>query len=210
LTGGSFRSTANVDADRIDFTNITLRMCIWRAYGFKPYQVIAPDWTEQERFVIQAKASGPAPEKTILEMLQTLLADRFKLALHREVREMSVYGLVVARNGPKLSPTKDDTKSMISGGTDTVFEGISMDVLANVLTSSLDRPVLDETGLKGKYDFKLTWAERKRKGPPQEGAPTDVPSVFTALPAMVGLRLEARRAPMEVLVVDHVERPTEN
>jgi uncharacterized protein (TIGR03435 family) len=208
--GGSFRSTAGVDADRINFVNVTLRTCIQRAFSLKSYQIAGPDWLNQERFVILAKASVPAPEEKILEMLQTLLVDRFKLAFHRETRETAVYALVVAKNGPRLKDAKDESVSQISGGVEAVFEGVPMGMLANVIGNSLDRPVLDETGLKGRYDFTLTWSERKRKGPAPESAAPEAPSIFTSLPAMLGLKLEARRVPMEIFVIDRVERPSEN
>jgi uncharacterized protein (TIGR03435 family) len=210
LQEGPYRVTESVDADGIRFNNTALRLCILRAFGLKPYQIIGPDWIEQARYVINAKAAAPAPREKLMEMLQTLVADRFKLAFHRETREIPTYALLVAKNGPKLNPAKDDTVSEISGGTTAEFQGVTMQMLTNVIGNSLDRPVLDETGLNGRYDFKLTWAERKRKGPPKEGSGSDAPSIFTSLPAMLGLRLEPRHAPIEMFVIDHVERPSEN
>ena len=94
--------------------------------------------------MIAAKASAPAPRDTILEMLQTLLADRFKLAFHREKRELPVYALVVSKNGPKLTEAKDDSVSEINGGTNAEFRGVPMEMLANVLASS-SRPAAGST-----------------------------------------------------------------
>jgi uncharacterized protein (TIGR03435 family) len=210
--GGPLRVIGRVDADGINFTNMMLRLYIQRAFGIKPYQLIGPDWIDTERFVIVAKASAPAPQEKLMEMLRTLLAERFKLAFHRETKEIPVYALVVTKNGPKLKEATDDGPSNADGGDngELIFSRVTMDILAGVLAASVDRPVVDETGLKGKYNFALAWAERKRKGGPMESASPDAPSVFTALQESLGLKLEPRRAPVEIFVIDHVERPTEN
>jgi uncharacterized protein (TIGR03435 family) len=210
LPNGPYRVTTRIEADSLYFENPTLRECLLRAFDLKPYQLTGPDWISQERFVITAKAPEPAPKESILAMFRTLLADRFKLEFHREKRELPIYALVVSKSGPKLTEAKDDSVSEISGGAAAEFRGVSMQMLANALASSLDRPVLDETGLKGKYDFKLAWSERKRKGPPTGDSASDAPSIFTSLPAMLGLKLDPRRAPVEMLIVDHVERPAAN
>jgi uncharacterized protein (TIGR03435 family) len=209
-TGGPLRVNSTVEADGIRYLNMALSHCIQQAFTLKQYQLVRPDWTDRERYVIVAKAAAPASREKLMEMFQTLLVDRFKLAFHRETRDMAVYALVVAKNGPKLKDAKDETVSQVSGGAEAVFEGVPMGMLANVIGNSLDRPVLDETGLKGRYDFTLTWSERKRKGPAPESAAPESPSIFTSLPATLGLKLEPRRVPMEMFVIDHVERPSEN
>jgi uncharacterized protein (TIGR03435 family) len=189
-------------------------MCIQRAYGIKPYQVIGPDWINTERYSIIAKASGPAPQEKIMEMLQTLLAERFKLVFHREAKEMPVYTLVVAKGGLKIKEDTGEGATQVDGGDggELVFERVSMDILAGVVRRSVDRPVINDTGVKGAYSFKLAWTEDKRIGPGAVEAsdPADAPSVFTALQERLGLKLEARRVPVEVLVLDRVERPAEN
>jgi uncharacterized protein (TIGR03435 family) len=111
--GGPLRVTARVDPDGINFSNVTARLCVQRAYGVKPYQVTGPEWTNTERYMIVAKAAGPVSQDVILAMLQTLLADRFRLALHREQKEMAVYAMVVSKNGPKLEVARDDGATQV-------------------------------------------------------------------------------------------------
>lgn len=216
--GGPLRVAARVDPDGIDFSNVTPRLCIQRAYGVKPYQLTGPDWIGSERYMIVAKATGPLPQDKILLMLQTLLADRFKLAFHREEKEMPIYALVVSKNGPKLKEAKDEGATQISGdGDEIVFERASMQQLAGTLARSVDRPVIDATSLKGLYNFKLAWADDVRPNPnaPTAGASgpsdsADALSIFTALQERLGLKLESRKAPVAVLVIDHIEKPSAN
>src|SRR5215471_12922106 len=153
--GGPLRVTSRIGADGIDFSNVTPRLCIQRAYGVKPYQVSGPEWINTERYMIVAKAAGAVPEDTILLMLRALLAERFKLVFHREPREMTVYALVVAKNGPKLKEATDEGATQIApDGSGIVFERASMGALAATVSRSVDRPVIDATGLQGLYNFK--------------------------------------------------------
>jgi len=215
--GGPLRVTGRVDADGINFSNMMLRLVIQRAYGVKPYQVIGPDWINTERYSIVAKASGPAPQEKILEMLQTLLVERFQLAFHRETKEMPVYALVVAKGGLKIKEATSEGAAQVDGGDggELVFDHVPMGILAGVIRQSVDRPVLDDTGLKGSYSFKLAWSEDKRIGPgaatrTEASDPAEAPSIFTALQETLGLKLESRKAPIEVLVIDRIERPSKN
>src|SRR5215472_10650574 len=147
--GGPLRVTAAVEGDGINFSNVTPRQCIQRAYGVKSYQLIGPEWINSERYMIVAKADGAVPQDKILLMLQTLLTERFKLAFHREAKEMPIYALVVSKSGPKLKEAKDEGATQISGdGAEVVFERASMEQLAGAIGRSLDRPVIDATGLK--------------------------------------------------------------
>jgi uncharacterized protein (TIGR03435 family) len=208
--GGPLRVRGKIEPDGIDFMNVTVQNCILRAYGVKPYQVIAPDWIRKERYLIVAKAGGPAPQEKVLLMLQTLLADRFKLVLHRESREMQVYALVVAKGGPRLKASASDGVTEVGGGDGPGinFQNAGIGELISVLTEESGRPVFDETGLTGKYDFRLVASDGRRPQPSAE--PGDAPSLFTAVQEQLGLKLEPRKAPIEILVVDRVERPTEN
>jgi uncharacterized protein (TIGR03435 family) len=216
--GGPLRVTARVDPDGIDFSNVTPRLCIQRAYGVKPYQLTGPEWIHSERYMIVAKAAGAVPQDKILLMLQTLLADRFRLAFHREAKEMPIYALVVSKGGPKLKEAKDEGATQIGGnGDEIVFERASMQSLVGTLGRSLDRPVIDATGLKGLYNFRLAWTDdnRPNRNAPAAGAsgasdPGDAPSIFTALQERLGLKLESRKAPVDVLAIDHIEKPPAN
>jgi len=170
-------------------------------------------------------------------MLQSLLADRFQLKLTRGTKDMPAYALVVAKNGPKLHEAKpEDTPATASSGPgghphgpmmrmqpgQLNGQGVGLSFLASVLSQQLGRQVLDQTGLKGNYDLTLKWTPEQGEGmmvggpgggPPPEGAPppdTSGPSIFTAVEEQLGLKLQATKAPAEVLVIDHVEKPSEN
>jgi uncharacterized protein (TIGR03435 family) len=216
--GGPLRVTARVEADGINFSNVTPRLCIQRAYGVKSYQLTGPEWIDTDRYMIVAKAAGAVPEERILLMLQTLLAERFKLVVHHETKEMPVYALTVSRNGPKLKEATDQGATQIGpDGDEMVFERVSMAQLAGTVSRSLDRPVIDETGLKGLYNFRLAWVNDNRPKPngaiaatPDASDPAEAPSVFAALQERLGLKLEPRKAGVDVILIDHIQRPSAN
>jgi uncharacterized protein (TIGR03435 family) len=151
-------------------------------------------------------------------MLQSLLADRFKLELHRESKDVAVYAMVAGKNGMKLRREADNTAgSMRPVGGGLVFRGVSMDELADRLLSrpfGVDRPVIDRTGIDGRFDFTLTFAENEDSlkstlegmalGKAESG------SILTILQEQLGLKFEAQKGPVDVLVIDHVARPSEN
>ena len=208
--GGPLRVRARIDADGIDFVNVTVQNCILRAFGVKAYQIVGPDWIRTQRFTIAAKAGGPAPQEKILLMLQRLLAERFQFVQHRETREMPAYALVVAKGGPKLKVSASDAVTEVGGGDGPGinFQNAGMGELISVLTQESGRPVIDATGLTGKYDFRLVAENSRRPQPATE--PGDEPSIFIAVQEQLGLKLEPRKIRMEMLVIDRVERPTEN
>jgi bla regulator protein blaR1 len=228
-------------------TGSTLKMLLTMAYDVREFQISGgPAWINTDRYDIMAKAErsmgaeNPLDDprkmteeqrKTVgdqmRERLRALLADRFQLTLHRESKEQSVYALVVAKNGPKLqeSQTKEGTGPhgmMRMGRGELSGQGVQLDMLAKTLSSQLGRTVIDRTGLKGNFDFKLTWTPDPGQsatplgGGPPPGAdappPPDPngPSVFTALQEQLGLRLESQKGPVEMLVIDRVEKPSEN
>ena len=163
-------------------------------------------------YFITAKAEGDgAPTRAeFREMLQTLLADRFKLKFHRETRETPVYALVVANGGPKFRESAPDTPRKANHGVNGRYQNMdftqaTMEELADGI--GVDRPVLDQTGLTGKYDFKVEATPEFRIN--RDPDPTDI-SIFDALQRTLGLKLEARKVPVEILIVDHIEKPTEN
>jgi uncharacterized protein (TIGR03435 family) len=179
------------------------------AYGVRDYQVLgAPGWLQRESFEILATTEHPASEGQLKQMVRALLVDRFKLKLHRETREMPLYALVVGKNGPKLSAAKNAVLGQgdieIRPGRLAAF-GATMDLLAHILTENLERPVIDKTDLDGHYDFSLTYE------PVSTGAGfTPIgPSLFASIQD-VGLRLEPLRDPVEMLVIDSVDHPSEN
>jgi uncharacterized protein (TIGR03435 family) len=153
-----------------------------------------------------------------LRMLQTLLADRFNLTVHRETREQPIYALVIAKGGPKLHESSEEAlvpviQKRANGG--FVNRGAPMSTLTVVLSQQVGRTVVDKTGLKGRYDFSLEY-ERRRAGrgdpddPEPAPSPDGLPSVYTALQEQLRLKLESQKGPVEFIVVDHAEKPSAN
>jgi len=217
---GPGRVGISTSGPRLNAEPANLWVLIAYAYNLKPYQVPStPPLLElgNEYYDIVAKAEGDAaPTKDEFRaMLQLLLADRFKLRVHRETRELSVYALVVGKNGPKFKPSapdaSPDTHYAASGRNweATIPKATMDDVLRAIENSILDRPVVDQTGLKGTYDIKMTYTPNIPSNRASEPGPDDI-SVFTAVEVQLGLKLEAQKAKLEVLVVEHVEKPSEN
>ncbi len=216
----SGHSSSRTDQGMMTGTNISLRNLILRAYGMKDYQLEGPDWLGSEHFDISAKIPETASAqrgdreqyKAAFEsMMQSMLAERFKLAVRRDRKAMGVYALVVGKNGIKFKEVPPGGPSGSSThNTHFVGTGVSMDTFAEVLSHNTEIPVIDCTGLKGVYDLKLDWQEEH----PAHGnaeTPPSAPGITEAVEEQLGLRLERRKAPVEILVVDHVEKmPTEN
>jgi uncharacterized protein (TIGR03435 family) len=206
----------------------TLTQFVMAAYELRLHQVSgAPEWTDREgnplAFDIQAKAEGADPLAPDLarQMMQTLLADRFRLKLHRETKEMPVYVVTADKNGPRLKETAPGTESKssaaFSGGVSKFsYANLSMSDLVTHIASNFDRPLLDKTGLKGSYDFTL---EYRRVNPQmftneaaamaQRGNAGAGPSIFDAL-KLLGLKVTQSKEPFEITIIDHAEKPSEN
>jgi uncharacterized protein (TIGR03435 family) len=201
-------------ADQMMLTNQRLKNLVVLAYGVQPYQVTGPDWMDKARFDITAKYPPGTKQEDRWLMLRTLLEERFKLTAHSEMKEMSGYSLQVAKTGFKLKPSDPGEASTTGGNQGPVWtfnaRKIPMSVLTYELSDSLGEVVVDQTGLKGVYDFQLRWATNEGTSP-GVGAVDAVPSVFTALEETLGLRLQHGKVPAQMIVVEHVERvPTEN
>jgi uncharacterized protein (TIGR03435 family) len=201
-TGGGHSDT-DVDGNLLRMKNVTLKACICWAFRVTDAEILGPPWLESERFDIVAKAESGAPQP---KMMEALLADRFKLAVHRETKELTVYALVVAKSGPKLKKADPGPGGTTSRRGHLTAQEVSMDRLARFLggpNAKLGRPVVDQTGLDGVYNFDLDWTP--------ENSDDAHPNIFIALQEQLGLKLEARKAPVAVLVVDHLEKaPSEN
>jgi len=192
----------------------------------------APDWVQSARYTIEAKAEGPQTEEmTKGPMLQALLEDRFQLKTHRETREVPVYELTVAKGGPKLQPFDGSCTPVdfaktpqlptppkapgecrnvfgTSGPNSTsYYRGISVDDFAThrLGVGTVGRPVINKTGITGRFDIHLEFTPDRNADKPDAG-----PSIFTALQEQLGLKLIPAKGPGEFLVIDHVERPSEN
>jgi uncharacterized protein (TIGR03435 family) len=215
-TGNGINSSTKLDPGRLTCTNVSLKKLIYESYGVKDYQVSGPDWLGTEIYDISATLPPGTTGEDVLLMIQNLLAERFKLILHRDTKEVPVYALVVGKGGSKLQEVefgRGNTSGMPGKLTAT---RIGMRNLTEFLSRQTGRPVLDMTGLKGFYSFTLNYAPDEAASAPAPGAPplpesTVGTSLFSAIQEQLGLKLEARKAPVEILVVDHAEKvPTEN
>jgi uncharacterized protein (TIGR03435 family) len=177
---------------------------------------VGPSWLDEDSFEIVAKMPEGSTSDQIPAMLEALLRERFKLAAHKEDRPRPVYALMVDKGGPKFKETDGHAGTVMFRAAPGIagFKGpMTMASLALRLSKKLDHPAQDFTGLKGTYDIDLTWTpdpDFERPGPAEVPAGSAV-GLFTALRESLGLRLEARKEPAEVLVIDHIERvPTAN
>ena len=210
----------------VAITNVPLINIITNAYATPPFRIVGvPQWVQRDRFDITARPpDGASPNP--LAMLRTLLEDRFKLRVHRESGEQPAYALLIARTdgrlGPRLQRSVTDCSAVKStapsadspcaggfmgvgptGGT-IVTKGQPLSRMISALSMAVNRSVVDRTGLDGPFDAELRWSADVNTTP----ANSDAPSIFTALQEQLGLKLESTRAPVEVLVIDSVERPT--
>ena len=249
---GDGSTTRRMQPGGTTFVNVPLRQLIITAYGVQSFQVIGgPSWITSDRFDVTAKAEGAPPPEQMNLMLRSLLADRFKLVVRHEKRDLPIYTLVKARDdgqlGPALKPAAVDCgptgrgrggpppaapgaaglppgpltgcRAMIAPGR-LEIGGQPIAQLATLLANQVARPVIDKTGLTGSYDVQLSFLPDGGRGGPvgplPPGAPAlppidpDAPSIFTALQEQLGLKLESGRGPVDVIVIDSVEPPTED
>lgn len=253
-TTGNVNVGIRFDGAQMRVSQFSIKDYLAIAYNLKDYQVIAPDWVRGARFEINAKIPEGVDRDKIPEMLQTLLADRFEVKFHREKRDFSVYVLTVAKSGLKLKEIPKDAEAEAearrapvnvagSGGPQGVsinlgngssfsmannkleLKKIDMNSFAETLARFMDRPIVDQTALKGNYDFTLEFTPEDYRAmhlrsavaagivlPPEALRMLESPgdSLFSSL-TLVGLKLETRKAPLDVLVVDSSRKtPTEN
>jgi uncharacterized protein (TIGR03435 family) len=212
--------------------NVTLRDYVQAAYGVKDFQISGPDWLNTERFDIMAKMPPDTSREQLQLMRQKLLEDRFKLALHREKKTMPVYALVAGKGGLKVQPLAEEAGDnprrggmMRMGWGHLEAQKVSLTEFTDTLSRLVDRPVVDMTETKGRFDITLDFAPDETQlaalkgkvrleggGEGKVGSDDhDSPSIFAALQDKLGLKLEARKEPMDMLVIDRAERvPVEN
>lgn len=202
-------SSGNTSGTLATWTATDLLSLIVDAYNLKYYQVIGgPPWIASAHYDIVARAGGDAPitKESERQMIQTMLAERFHLKVHREMREIPVYALMVSKSGSKLKDPDMNSRQgsvMVNAtGVHMNYSHNTMQQLADHLSDTAGRPVLDKTNLPGEYAFKLDFSTN--------GNEFEIPSMPTALREQLGLRLESQKAPVEVLVIDSVEKPSEN
>lgn len=205
--------------------NTTVSDLMGFAYGVHPRQIVgAPSWIESDKFDILAKPDqeGIPNRNQLTTMIQKLLADRFQLKFHHDKKELSVYALEVAKSGPKMTKSAGDPNGLPS----LLFRGLgvlpvrnaTMEEFATVMQAAvLDRPVVDRTGIQGRWDFLLKWTPDETQfssfgvqiRPPTNSADAP-PDLFTAIQQEIGLKLESTKAPVDVLVIDQMEKPSAN
>jgi uncharacterized protein (TIGR03435 family) len=206
----------------------TLKDLVVLAYDVLPNQIQGgPPWAAVDRYDVTAKVTeGEGDPATLTDAerqkwterirlrTRALLASRFSLAVHKETREFAIYELHVDKNGPKADALKESNATSGTSflGNQIIGKGGDIHDVALILGSVLQKPVVDKTGLTGRYDFTLRWAAEQLSLVP--GTPTGdqdkSPSIFTALREQLGLRLDSTRGPIEVLVIDQAEKPSEN
>jgi bla regulator protein blaR1 len=227
ITNGSF-ALRLLPGGGLSCVAVTLKMLIMEAYGVKAFQVSGgPSWVGAAQWDLEARIGGVQarlPREREDAMIRALLEDRFQLRVRRKTKEMSVFALIVMKGGSKLTPhtgaAVPSTERIRMGiGSFNIKQG-GVGLLVNELQRQLSRVVIDKTDLKDAYDYALTWAPEPGQGgaeslglPPQPDTVLprpDGPSIFTALQEQLGLKLESAKGPVEVFVIDHVEKPSEN
>jgi uncharacterized protein (TIGR03435 family) len=196
--------------------NTTAEQFMLLGYGVQKSQLAGePEWAKTERWNVDGvpDVEGEPNWAQIQSLMRKILAERFGLKVHHEQQEMPVYALTVGKSGPKMTPNTSDPDGLMdqqnnsgSGRDVENLKNASMVDLAVILQFRIGRPVVDQTGLKGRYDFKLQWTTDES----QTTAPDAPPGIFTAIQEQIGLKLDAVKAPADVLVVDAVERPGAN
>ena len=219
---GQWRES-KVGDDRIDFRYVTLKYCLAFAYQVKEYQVSGPAWLGELRYDLVAKGSEGSRREQLPGMMQALLAERFKVEVHRGKKDFDVFVLLIGRNGPKLKPSPVEPE-----GADGAHFGISMSgtgvglmevkradmtALANTLPRLVGRPVVNLTGIEGRYDFDLEFSPEDvhalvTPANPGDAAPVASQpgaSIFNSI-QRIGLKLEPQKRPLDTIVVDRAEK----
>src|SRR5687768_439433 len=253
---GGAQARSNTTPGRYDFAGLPLRLLVGQGLRAPLDRIVGwPDWIDTERYTVSARIPDGAPQAAVFVMIENLLKDRFKLVTHREMRELPVYNLVLARSDGRFGPAFKESSALCQSalrelearrgaapttttpaaqpataeclsvklGLGTVTRnGTPIGSLADFLTQIVGRPVIDRTGLTGFYDLTLKWALDQSGNPAPFGLPAgampssappppadpDAPNIFTAVQEQLGLKLEAGRGPVEVVVIDRIEKPT--
>ncbi len=208
---GPFQNNVQATPGSLSMRNVTLKASIAWAYHVFEFQVSGPDWLDSGRFDIVAKAAGPAAEPQLRIMLQNLLADRFKVAVHHQTKEMSAYLLLLGKNGPKFQEAKSEGESDVQPDQKTMsiaIQRMPVSQLVDILSRIFQTPVIDMTGLTGRYDITINAAKYIQ----QTGEKPDPLTIIqTGLQEELGLKLEAKKTAVDLVIVDHAEKaPIEN
>jgi uncharacterized protein (TIGR03435 family) len=234
VSGESRTSIGNRPGGRFVAIGAPLKFLMTSAYRVRDFQILGgPNWITSDRWDIDARAAegtvtrqgapDPSVPDTISLMVQSLIEDRFQLKMHRETREQPIYELVIAKGGSKMKLSDDQTpvqppqrgdepppvrrNSLTMGRGNFLGEGIQFGIFVNALSQQLGRPIVDKTGLKGFFDLHLQWTPELAQQPESDSSG---PTIFTAIQEQLGLRLESSKGPVDVIVIDSVQKPSEN
>jgi uncharacterized protein (TIGR03435 family) len=211
-------TSMHTEGRRFTIRNQTIHNLLAFAIGVHSKQIVdEPEWLATDRYDIDGviDTEGQPSLKQLQSMTKKLLADRFALKMHEETRDLSVYALMVAKDGLKLTKSQGDP-NLLGDENDQNHNGVVTQSITNmsmtdftlIMQYFVDRPIVDQTGLAGKWDFKWTWTSDESHLPTDLADPP--PGMFTAIQEQLGLKLEAKRAPANVYVIDHMERPSAN
>ncbi len=220
-TGGGRgrRENIQVSPGTVTMRSVNLKSAIRWAWHVSEFQVSGPDWLDSERYEIAGKAAGAATDEQLRLMMQALLRERFKLALHRQTKEFPVYVLVVGKNGLKVQESKSEGETSIDINQRQLSVSVQrapVSQLVDMLSNMLRTPVIDMTGLKGRYDLNLNVAkyaaDMAAQGKSIDSTPADPQTLISMiLQDEFGLKLEAKKMPLDLVIVDHAEKvPVEN
>jgi uncharacterized protein (TIGR03435 family) len=193
--------------------DVSVQTCIKWAYGVQDNQISGPAWIDSDKFDITAKADLPATEEQMKLMMQALLTDRFKLSFHHQSKDLKAFVLTVAKGGAKVHPAAaPDAKPFRQNSANgTVVKSMTIQQFGDFISGPLQMPVVDETGLTGKYDFVLDFTpylpDAKNMGPDR---PDTASILMAAMEGELGIKMETRKTQVDVMVVDHVEKPSGN
>ena len=210
--GGRGREIITPSPAGITMINVRLKSVIQWAFHVQPVQISGPGWMDVDRYDIVAKAAGAMPEDQLRQMMQKLLADRFKLTVHRESKEMRAFVASVAKTGLKMkeSTSEGDMDIHPSGPASATFQRATVSKLAELLSGPLQAPVVDETGLRGRYDFTIDLSNVLDPTTPM-GINDVIPIFIQVAQQQLGIKIDEKKVPIEMLMVDHAERiPVEN
>lgn len=211
---GTNNSSSHGSERQVNIVNNSLHRLVERAYNVKAFQVAGPKWMDDVRFDVIAKYPEGTKNEDRPAMMRTLLEDRFKLAVHTETRDLPGYVLVVLKRGLKIKPVEktegDDSTHSSNGLVKVEVVSVSMKQVADLLGRRLNSTVIDRTGADGFYSFKIQWTLDPSTSGPVDRSADEFAAIQDAI-APLGLRLKAQKVPVQVIVVDHLEKtPTEN
>lgn len=193
--------------------DVSVETCIKWAYGVQESQIAGPAWIDSDKFDITAKADGPATEDEMKRMLQTLLTDRFRLSFHHQEKELKAFVLTVAKGGSKVTPAAapDAKPYRQNSANGSVVKSMTIQQFGDFISQPLHMPVVDQTGLPGKYDFVIDFTpylpDEKNMGP---NRPDSTSILIAAMEGELGIKMETRKTQVDVMVIDHVEKPSAN